>query len=189
MHTFNQKIFVYLAILLAGCIFSCKPADKKLAERIDVIEKELYNDTLFVPDNAKAQEAIKLYVEYAENFPADTFSPLYLFKAADISSKISETSKAINLYKLLEEKYPNHRNAPYALFLQGFIYENQVGNPAKAKPLYEKFLQKYPDHPIAADVSRSIENLGKSPEELIKEFESRLDSSKMQMPDSTTARK
>jgi inosine/xanthosine triphosphate pyrophosphatase family protein len=37
--------------------------------------------------------------------------------------------------------------------------------------IYELFLQKYPDNDFADDARISIENLGKTPEELIKQFE------------------
>jgi hypothetical protein len=46
-----------------------------------------------------------------------------------------------------------------------------VGNPQAAKNLYEKFLQVYPAHPIAKDVQTTLNNLGKTPEQLIQEFQ------------------
>jgi outer membrane protein assembly factor BamD (BamD/ComL family) len=78
----------------------------------------------------------------------------------------------VEFYGKFIHQFPNHRNAPYALFLQGLIYENQAGDPMKARPYYEAFLKAYPDHPIAGDVSFSLENLGKTPEEIIMGFDS-----------------
>lgn len=135
-------------------------------------EESLYSDSSMVPDPIKAKKIIESYISYADQFPEDTMSANYLFKAGDISSKINEIEQAIQLFARLLKTYPENRNVPFAIFLQGFIYENQAGNPVKAKPYYEEFLRKYPDHPIAGDVSFSLENLGKSPEELIKQFES-----------------
>ena len=163
---------VYFMLLIFAAT-ACTSQQGKLSEQIATLEKELYSDSSMAPDAKKAKDAIALYTKYADNFPDDTTSASYLFKAGDLSSKINETQQAIDLFGKLIHKYPNHRTAPYALFLQGFIYENQVGDPLRAKPYYEAFLKTYPDHPIASDVSFSLENLGKTPEELIREFESK----------------
>lgn len=54
-----------------------------------------------------------------------------------------------------------------------FIYENQLHGAEKAKKLYEEFMKKYPDHELAKDVKFSLDHIGKSDEELIKEFEAK----------------
>ena len=169
----NRKITIALLCCM-GIISACSSNQKKLSDEITAKETALYADSTMVPDAAKAKEIIALYTRYATEYSDDTISAAYLFKAGDISSKINETHQAIQLFGLMIQKYPDHSNAPYALFLQGFIYENQLGDPMKARPYYEAFLKKYPDHPIAGDVSFSLENLGKSPEDLIREFEARL---------------
>jgi TolA-binding protein len=57
------------------------------------------------------------------------------------------------------------------MFLKAFVYEDQLHDLNKAKKYYEEFLEKYPDSDFADDARISLQNLGKSPEELIKEFE------------------
>jgi outer membrane protein assembly factor BamD (BamD/ComL family) len=167
----NSLIILTSVFLLFG-ITSCSSKKQKLADEILQQEKSLYSDSSMVPDPVKAKKIIDSYVSYADQFPEDTLSANYLFKAGDISSKINEIEQSIQLFARLLKTYPDNRNAPFAIFLQGFIYENQAGDAVKARPYYEEFLRKYPDHPIAGDVSFSLENLGKSPEELIREFES-----------------
>jgi len=169
-----MKFLHYFAVFLICCLmFSCSGEQQRLQETISKSEATLKTSSELVPDPDKAKEIITLYTQYAAHYPGDTLSAEYLFKAADISSKINEAQKAIELYGQFTTQYPDHKNAPYALFLQGFIYENQIGDPAKAKPYYEKFLSQYPNHPLVKDVNFSLQNLGKSPEDLIKEFESR----------------
>lgn len=164
-----------ILIAFAGCAMlatvACTDKKSELNSKISTMEESLYKSQAAMPDSAAAVGIIELYEDYAGSFPDDTISASYLFKAGDIASKTGNIQKAIMLFEHLVTKYPRHQNAPYALFLQGFIYENQAGDPMKAKPYYEKFLQLYPDHPIAADVSFSLENLGKTPEELIQQFE------------------
>ena len=175
---FSGFVLVTITLFLT----SCSSPKEKLSAEIREKEKKLYSDSSSVPSAAEAKEIIALYTRYATEFADDTISASYLFKAGDISSKINETHQAIELFGRMIEKYPDHASTPYALFLQGFIYENQMGDPMKAKPYYEAFLKKYPDHPIAGDVSFSLENLGKTPEQLIREFEAR-----MQQKDSAAA--
>lgn len=167
----KNLLFSSILLTLLFAMSSCSSPQEKMTKEINTLEKSLYADSSMVPDTASASKIIKLYLAYAEQFPADTSSPNYLFKAGDIAAKINETQTAIDIFQKLKTNFPNHRNAAYALFLQGFISETQEGNPGKAKPYYEEFLKKYPDHAIAPDVAFSLENLGKTPEELIMEFE------------------
>jgi outer membrane protein assembly factor BamD (BamD/ComL family) len=174
----NQLLIIFAGIILFA---SCGSESHQALEAIRKAESNLYPDSTMMPDAEKARNIIALYSDYAMKYPSDTLSPGFLFKAGDMSSKINETAKAIELFGALTKAYPDHPNASYALFLQGFIYENQIGDPAKAKPYYEQFLSMYPDHQLAQDVAFSLENLGKTPEELIREFENK------QHSDSATA--
>jgi hypothetical protein len=46
------------------------------------------------------------------------------------------------------------------------------GDLQKAKAVYEQFLQEYPsDQDFADDASNALKLLGKSPEEIVREFE------------------
>jgi len=157
--------------LLITLLVSCSNPQKELNQKIATLEKQLMSDSsrTLVPE--KAKEMIALYNDYVTKFPHDSLSANYLFKAGDLASKINNTELAIETFSKLISNYPKSPDAPVALFLQGFIYENQDGNPAIAKPYYEAFLKQYPDHPLSGDASFSLEHLGKTPEELIREFE------------------
>jgi TolA-binding protein len=74
---------------------------------------------------------------------------------------------AIGCYKKVYEKYPNSKRAPFCLFMQGFIYENNLHSPEMAKKLYEEFMKKYPNNELAKDVKFALDNLGKSDEEIM----------------------
>lgn len=124
-------------------------------------------------DSTLVNGLLKDYEAYAGNYPSDTIGATYLFKAADFYRYMRKPLRSIELYKKIYEQYPAVPKRPYALFLQGFIYENEVGNITAARTLYEKFLKDYPDHPIAKDVRTTLNNLGKTPEQIIAGFESK----------------
>jgi TolA-binding protein len=79
--------------------------------------------------------------------------------------------KAVQVFDRILSDYPNFEKTPQCLFLKGYVYENNLGDLQTAKEIYEEFIEKYPDDEFADDAEVSIKNLGKTPEELIKEFE------------------
>ena len=155
--------------MLAAC--NNNEAQKKA---IESKEKALMDQTKKGKvDTTGVNELLKSYLGYAEAFPADTNGANYLFKAADFYRYMRKPLRSIELYAKIYNNYPTFQKRPYALFLQGFIFENEVGNLDSAKVKYQQFLAVYPDHAIAHDVKITLNNLGKRPEQLIQEFQAK----------------
>jgi len=58
----------------------------------------------------KKDEAVKLYKEAGSIFEKDDFySPQYLFRAGYLLESMGKTKDAIEMYKLIKEKYPQYR--------------------------------------------------------------------------------
>ncbi|MBN2415003.1 tetratricopeptide repeat protein [bacterium] len=60
----------------------------------------------------------------------------------------------------LVTQYPEHKRAPEALFMSGFIYANSAADTARARVYYKRFLEAYPDHTLALSVEWELEHLG-----------------------------
>lgn len=172
MNTLTQKLFAIYCLLLT--LASCTSDQQKLQQVIAAKEKELYGDSTMVMDFAKAKDMISLYSDFVKKYPDDKNAEDYLFKAGEVSMGAMQSNVAIKYFEQYYEKYPKAEKAPYSLFMQGFIYETQVKNIEKAKWCYEKFIRDFPTHKLAEDAKYSIANLGKSEEELIREFEAKL---------------
>lgn len=140
-------------------------------EEINKLEKELFGESATVPDMEKAGQLATYYVEYAELHPNDSVSPMFLFKAADINMNRNNPKLTIALFNKILSNYPKYENVPTVMFLKGFVYEDQLNDYVNAKKCYLEFLDSFPDSDFADDAMISLKNLGKSPEELIKEFE------------------
>ena len=167
-----MKIKVHFIVaLFAALLFSCKPESDRTADKIKETEKLLINDTTKMLNRDLAEEQLKAYVAFTEKFPEDNRTEEFLYKAAELANSMGKTAVALDYYHSFTEKYPQSKKAPYALFLQAFIYENQLKNLDRARDLYGSFLTTYPDHELAKDARFSLDNLGKSEEELIKMFE------------------
>ena len=81
-----------------------------------------------------------------------------------------EMIEALLSNKNITDKYPNYKNYTASLYLQGFLLDNYLNDDAKAKVIYEEVIAKYPTTIYADNAKMAIRNLGKSDDELIKEF-------------------
>lgn len=168
-----------VAILISGCETnsSSKSSEEKqpaqtrelLVSDVQSLEQKISSQQTI--DLSLAKSIVTAYTNFSASFPADSLAPDYLFKAGDISMNVKQGANAIELFKKITDNYPNYKKVSFALFLQGFVYETQLSDTANAKRIYKQVIEKYPSSKIATDASASIANLGKSDEQLIKEFE------------------
>lgn len=127
-----------------------------------------------VTDKSKADMFLQLSEGYAtlvQTVDPNKFADLNM-KAAGLAKTIGEPNTALRFYYNVAEKLPTHAKAPTALFMMGFIYENDLKDMTMAKSTYERFLQQYPSDPdYADDAQNALQYLGIPPEEIIKQFE------------------
>lgn len=165
-----------LAIVLVALVFVASCGAKKNWEADGIKKQEaalLENAKQGKVDSAGVMSLLAAYEAYAAKYPGDTIGANFLFKAADFYRYMGKPLRSIGIYEQIYKNYPTFEKRPYALFLQGFIFENEVHNVHTARIKYDDFLRAYPDHPIADDVKLSMENLGKTPEQLMAEIEAK----------------
>jgi tetratricopeptide (TPR) repeat protein len=159
-------------LLLATSIFACQ-ADQtsQLQQRLLELDKALGG--LAVTDASKANDFIKTSEELAALLQASDPNQAaeVRFKAASLAKTVEQPQKAIELYASVLANAPQSPKAATAQFMTGFIYANDLNELDKAKVAYEAFLQKYPNDELAESAKMELQNLGKSPEELIKAFD------------------
>jgi TolA-binding protein len=169
-------MYKYLIILISISIvlFSCNDdkAKAKLKADIKTEEQKLFSkEGIYKWDSKKADKLIDLYTSYSTKFPKDSTAPEFLFRSAELCVGSQRYKDAIAKYDLIIATYPDYKKTPVCMFLAGFNYENNMYDLKNAKKYYETFIAKYPNDPLVNDVKISLQNLGKSPEEIIKEFE------------------
>ncbi len=167
----NGLRFFLMAFVIM--LISCSSDQGKKKSIIKEMESKLFSDENKMIDRGKAGELMKVYISFADEYPDASETPEYLFKAGDMSMNLNMPQQAIQVFDRIINKYPDYEKAPQCLFLKGYVYENEIGDLNAAKKIYEEFIAKYPDDEFADDAAVSIKNLGKSPEELIKEFEAK----------------
>lgn len=177
----------YLIIASFGFLFSCgnsgDPDQMSKSDRLEVIrelEDKSYQD-IEKFDTTMALSLVNNYAKFADENPEDELTPNFLFKAGDLSMALHKPSLAISYFDRIISNYADYEKLPYCMFLKGFIYEDQIGDLKKAKANYEEFIERFPDHDMTEAARFSIKNLGKSPEELIREFEGQQDSTQAEI--------
>ena len=185
-----QKTFLSVSvILLLGCNQnadkeSVKPAStnvpeplakvvvlpkEELLKKIGELEKELYSAEEL--NETKAKKMISLYEMYYQNYFKDPVCADYLFKAGEIAENINQDYRAIGFYTKCYEEYPAYKLNELCLFRMANLYDFKLNNYIKAKALYMEVMTKYPKTDLAKDADAAIKMMGKSDQQMLKEFE------------------
>jgi TolA-binding protein len=140
-------------------------------------EEDLYKTAMEDIKNGNPQAAINSLEELVEKNPYSEFAPdafftlasLYQSMEGDSIHKVENYRKALEYYQELINKFPNNEKTPEAIFMAGFINAEYLKDYQAASFFYKKFLKMYPEHELAVSVKAELDNLGKSPEEILKE--------------------
>jgi len=165
-----NRTLIFLTLISVIFFVSCQPSKEKMEKEIASLEAKLF-DAESGFSRTGADNLIQEYQDFAAAYPADSLSPIYLFKAASIIMNLQDGPKAIALFDEIRSTYPEYEKAPLCLFFTGYVQENVLGDIDQARETYTLFIETYPNHDFADDAEASISNLGKTPEQMIQQFE------------------
>jgi len=140
-------------------------------------DRDLFNAAQNLVKQKKYSKAISKYDQIVNEFPKSKYVPESLFEMAklyqgqvikNINSKES-LRKAVSMYKKIFTEYPNSPRAESSIFMSAFILANELQDINAAKTAYQLYIQKYPNGELVKDAKIELQNLGKSPEEILKE--------------------
>lgn len=153
---------IWLVFIFLEFLFACQSPKEKQIDRIKSLE---LSDSSF---NVNIMNELNTaYIDFTEKYPDDAHTPEYMLKAAQRSSVLGKPNESIALFNKIIEKYSNSNFCEEALFLKAYTYENNLNESDKAKQAYEEFIKKYPKSQLVEDAKLSLQNVGKSPEELL----------------------
>lgn len=151
-------------------MISCTSKRDKDISKIKDIEEKLKQQPA-QPDVAKLDELLALYTGFADMYPQDTAAAMYLYRAVNLSMGMGQGEVAMKLINRSINEYPNSPRLAETVFLKAYVYENLLGKLGSASEIYRDFIHRFPDHELADDAQTAIQNMGKSPDELVEEFE------------------
>jgi tetratricopeptide (TPR) repeat protein len=182
----NLRIFVLVGFTTTLLLMACqRNSQKEQIKAIAIQETEYYGT--FESGSPQSQESklnagpevnrakglklIETYSNFSTQYPNDTLSAMYLYKAGEIAMNLKLSSQSILYFDKIITNFPSFSKAPECLFLKAFIFDDQVKDYDNAGKYYNEFIAKYPNHALIKDAKASLEYLGKSPEELVKMFQ------------------
>lgn len=153
-----MKSVVRLALVLTFVFISCsKPPAEEYMKKAEEAEK-----------GGLWSVALEEYQKLVKDHPASALTETALFNIAAIQhNNLQNFQAAVEGYKLYLERYPDGKKAPTATFLVAFLYHNEMKNLDSAKTYYTLFLARYPQHEMAMSAQFELQNLGKSPDEIL----------------------
>lgn len=126
-------------------------------------------------DPAVGNKAIKAFADFAYYCTTDSLAPVFLLKAGQIASSINNIPQAQVCFEKCYKDFPDFKNRGAAMFLLAQLYDeaSMLNDEEKARELYGKIINEFPNTEWAkqADDARAL--LGKTDEQIIKEFEAK----------------
>jgi outer membrane protein assembly factor BamD (BamD/ComL family) len=180
---------LFTVVILLAVLSGCGPSREKSVRTITSLETRLFSPVATGFDKVKADSLLSAYESFIKHFPEDSVTVKFFFKAANLCMNMGDGAKAIDLFGQFIEKYPENPKAAVSLFFIAYIYENQIKNLDKAKEIYMQFIEKYPESDFTNDARIALQNLGKSPEQMVREFEEKRKADSIRVADSLTALK
>jgi outer membrane protein assembly factor BamD (BamD/ComL family) len=168
-----KHLSIALAFILTMILISCGPSREKRSATIKEIETRLFSPRALSLDREAADSLLQLYSAFIKDYPSDTLTRQYIFRAATVYMNTGKGKEAVEMYDLYRTKYPLDPQSAMCLFFSAYVNENLLSNLDKAQEMYILFIEKYPRHDFADDAQLALNNLGKSPEQMVKEFELR----------------
>lgn len=167
-----MRYFSLSVVMLAAALLVASCSNKVSQKDVKKAEAALFNADKTTNEDAVAN-AISTFSAFAEDNPDDASAPEYLFKALEVSVNTHQEPQAsIDLMERLVTNYPDFDKNPVAMFMVAtFIYDEQLGDLEKARATYQRIIDKYPNNAFARDAAIAIEQLGISPDDLVKMFE------------------
>lgn len=156
-----------LTVILIGFLFiSCSSKS----------DKEVFEDASKYLKEDRIAESIAEYEKLILEFPESQLAPqsisqlaaIYHSKKDPALTEQESLTKADSLFYSIYLKYPESEQAPLGLFMAGFIQANELNEFQRATNTYNAFLEKYSDHDLAVSAKEELENMGLSPEEILR---------------------
>lgn len=159
------------ALILTFILIACQSDQDQHLNKINDLQLELI-DSEFNTNLEVTQELVVEIENYLSKYPDSTTMPDYYMQLGDLYTNVLRLPvKGLYFFQKVHSDFPNHHQAPVALFYKAFTLDNYMGQQDQARLVYESFLKTYPNHELSETVELSIQQLGIPLDELVKQFE------------------
>ncbi len=161
---------------MCAAFMSCNSHDKMKNDAAEALAKANQSITTNHADSMSVKKAKEAIHTFVARFPEDSLSPSYLFELALLFEKQQQYDSTVKTLDKIYSGYPHSKQASKAVFLEGFLYANVLNQLDKAKNTYQLYLDNFSavDAKMTNDVQMELQNLGKSPEEILKQIQDKV---------------
>jgi TolA-binding protein len=129
--------------------------------------EDLFSEAEQNRNMGEAKAALELLQKVVDKHSDHEIAPNAQYLIAEIYYRdLRDFTMAINQYENLMVQFPESKQVPFSLFMQGFIYANMLADFENAKDHYSQFLQKYPNHELFQSVGFELKYLGRDIKEI-----------------------
>lgn len=159
--TKESGIMKWMSFIFLGCAFSVLGCTK-------MSEEELWRRVEQSRTSGNVDSTILVCQEILQEYPAGQKAAPALYSLAESYQNGKHDYRAsVIYYRTFVAKYPDLKSTPLAIFVAGFIYNNNLQMTDSARLMYQDFLARFPGHELAASAKFELDNLGKTPDEII----------------------
>jgi len=141
-------------------------AMERLKNARQVLEERRQLQGLVAPDAADSVLTLQDPRQEAENQVQFEELATSLMRVAEIDLvELDQPRLALREYQMVLSEFPGTSQGPRALFAAAWIYQNRLGDRARALSTYRAVLRDYPDSPQARDALETVTAMTVSNEE------------------------
>jgi len=187
----KSKVWIWIAIFImvlgTGCLRNTnnKLLQEKGKSQTTVLQLLQQLDSLGILgefDPVIAKEYIDKTEEFGNGYPEDPMSAELLYKAGLFAIAVAKDSnnpeetefyaeKAISIFDDLQKVYPEFSGIKHCILNKGIIYDDILHDYRSAEAVYRTYIARYPSDSMAVNLEFYLQYIGKSPEEIMAEFE------------------
>ena len=151
-----RKLLLMLLILLTGCASEDKNLSVDTPEGLYLLGYKDFKDTDY-------EKAAKKFDQIEQQFPYSRWSERAQIMAAYSQYLQNEYTDALLTLDRFLQLHPGNRNVPYALYLKGLCYFEQISDPlreqemtAKADTTFKELLARFSKSVYADDAKEKL---------------------------------
>lgn len=153
-----------IAALFVAAIVSACASDKDDTTLVDQPVEKLYNDATDALLDGNYAQASKLFEEVDRQHPYSNWATKAELMSAYANYQANKYDEAISGFDRFIQLHPGNRDAPYAYYMRGLCYYEQIADVERDQDMTQKALagldevvKRYPDSPYARDARIKID--------------------------------
>lgn len=154
----KKWLFVcFLSLALTGCAADTTPQESGKSP------EQMYLDAMTLMDEGEATLAIKELDALERDHPYSVWASRGQIMAAYLSYRTEEYTDALLILDRFLQIHPGNKNAPYAYYLKGLCYFEQISdiqreqeNTIQALKAFQELLLRFPNSPYKDDALNKI---------------------------------